>query len=300
MNEQQPKNNKTSIIIALLSIVIIIQAIKIFLDYREKKQVRQELAVITTERDNTVAELQSVKNDLESKIAEVKKLGGDVADLKKARDEVQAELRKSKSRSAKALKELNDRIDGYRELLLRKDTEITKLKEANQNLLTQVTELKSAQNNLGDSINNLISTKQKLQDKVNTAAQLRAENIAVLAVNNRGKEKKPPFRNRQLSKLKIQFNLADNKVTEIGAQKIYWRILSKNGQVIFDVEKGSGTFMLKGKEEFYTATQEILFDNTRQLVSLEFGKGSPYPSGEYIAELYAKDYIIGTAKFSVK
>lgn len=304
MNEQ-PKNNKTSIIIALLSIVVLIQAIKIFLDYRERKEVKQQLEVITTERDHTVAELKLVKIDLDNKIAEVKKLGGDIEDLTKAHNEVVAELKKNKSRSASALKELNSRIDGYRELLLHKDKEIAKLKAANEDLVTQVTELKTTQSKiqtkLGDSINNLLTTKQKLQEKVNSASQLRAENIAVTAMNDRGKERKSPFRNRQIAKLKIQFTLADNKITDIGGQKIFWRIINnKNGQVIFDVNKGSGTFIVNGKEEFYTVAQEILFDNTKQQVSLMFEKVSDYPSGEYTAELYARDYIIGTSKFSVK
>jgi len=301
MNEQEkPKNNKTSIIIALLSIVVLIQAIKIFLDYREKEEVRQQLGAITAERDHTVSELESVKADLDGKIAEVNRLGGDVADLTKARDEAAAELKKNKERSADALKTLNGKIEGYRELLLHKDEEIAKLKAANENLVTQVTKLQTTQNNLGDSINSLLSTKKKLQEKVNSAAQLRAENIAVTSMNDRGKEKESPFRNRQIAKLKIRFTLADNKAADIGARKFFWRIVNKNGQVIFDVNKGSGTFMLNGKEEFYTAAQEILFDNTKQEISLLFEKGSDYPSGDYIAELYAQDYIIGTSAFSVK
>jgi cell division protein ZapB len=70
--------------------------------------------------------------------------------------------------------------------------------------------------------------------------------------------------------------------------------------VIFDVAKGSGTFIFNGKEEFYTAQQEILFDNTRQKLFFLYDKGSEYASGNYTVEIYAQDYLIGTTGFVVK
>ena len=78
------------------------------------------------------------------------------------------------------------------------------------------------------------------------------------------------------------------------------RIIDENGQVLFDVTRGSGTFIYNGKEEFYTASQEILFDNTKQRLSYLYEKGSEYASGTYIVEIYCDDYMIGTGKFVVK
>jgi predicted membrane protein len=43
------RNNKTSIIIALMAIIIIIQGIKIYLDTKEKQEVKTQL--ITTEEE---------------------------------------------------------------------------------------------------------------------------------------------------------------------------------------------------------------------------------------------------------
>jgi hypothetical protein len=70
--------------------------------------------------------------------------------------------------------------------------------------------------------------------------------------------------------------------------------------VLFDVARGSGTFMYQSKEEFYTAAQEILFDNTKQQLSFIYDKGSEYPSGTYDLEIYADDYQIGKGQFVVK
>ena len=61
-----------------------------------------------------------------------------------------------------------------------------------------------------------------------------------------------------------------------------------------------GTFIYNDKEEFYTAAQEILFDNTKQRLSFLYEKGSDYASGTYTLEVYTDDYQMGSGKFVVK
>jgi cell division protein ZapB len=58
--------------------------------------------------------------------------------------------------------------------------------------------------------------------------------------------------------------------------------------------------MIGGKEEFYTAAQEILFDNTRQKLSFLYDKGSDYDGGTYSLEIYTDNYLIGNGQFVVK
>jgi cell division protein ZapB len=294
------KSSKSAITIVILLIIIVIQSVKIYLDYQEKVQVKQQL--VTTEEDlaGTMQRLNDVKAELDQKITEIQKLGGDVEDLKKAKAEVEKELRRSNARSTKALTELKDRLEGYEELLKLKDQEIEKLKEVNKELFTENKTLKTKQNKLSDSIVSLEKNKKELASKVAIASQLKAENIIVKALNEKGKERDAPFKNRWFKKLKVEFNLADNKVAPIEGKKILIRVIDANSQVIFDVARGSGTFMLNNKEEFYTAAQEILFDNTKQKLTFFYEKGSDYSEGNYIVEIYAEGYKIGTVGFEVK
>ena len=74
----------------------------------------------------------------------------------------------------------------------------------------------------------------------------------------------------------------------------------ENRQVIFDVAKGSGTFLLGGKEEFYTLAQELLFDNSKQKLSFLYDKGSDYASGNYTVDIYTDGYLMGSMQFAVK
>lgn len=305
MTDEQPatqprKSNKAAIIIALMAIIIIIQGIKIYLDTKEKQQVRTELTTTEAELATTMQRMNEIRTELDLRIAEVTKLGGDVADLERAKAEIENELRRNKRATGKEIKALKDRVEGYELLLKTKDEEIEKLKSVNTQLLTENKSLKTQKNQLGDSINRLSQTKEDLASKVAIASQLKAENIRIVAVNDRGRERESPFKNRQVGKLKIEFNIAENNVAPIEGKKIMIRIIDENNQVLFDVARGSGTFLVEGKEEFYTASQDILFDNTKQKLTYLYDKGSDYASGTYKLEVYTDNYFMGSGEFVVK
>lgn len=294
------KSSRNVIIISILSIVILVQFVKMYLDHKDKQEAETTIASTEEELASTLQQLNTIKLELDQKISEIQKLGGDVTELQKAKAEIETELKRSRRANGQVIKELKDRVEGYEELLKLKDEELDKLKSVNKELLSENTTLKTEKNQLGDSINRLAQTKDELATKVSIASQLKAENVSIKALNDKGKERESPFKNRQLEKLKVDFNLAENNVAPIEGKKIMIRIIDQNNQVLFDVSRGSGTFIYNGKEEFYTAAQEILFDNTKQKLTYLYEKGSEYAAGSYTLEIYCEDYKIGSGKFEVK
>ena len=143
-------------------------------------------------------------------------------------------------------------------------------------------------------------TEEKLSEKVQIASRLEIENIKVAALNQKGKAKEDEFRARQIDKLKVDFNIVKNDVAPVSGKEILMRVIDDNDNVLFDVARGSGTFVLDGKETFYTAKQEILFDNTQQPVSFLYDKGSEYLPGRYVMEVYTDGYLMGSKSFRVK
>ncbi|MCU0420609.1 MAG: chromosome segregation protein SMC [Cyclobacteriaceae bacterium] len=294
------KSSKSPVIIALLGAIVIAQSAWIYFDYKKDVVVQEQKIEVEEELATTMQKLNDISKELDQKIIEIEKLGGDISELQKAKAEIEKEMRRSTQRSSKAINELKAKVEGYEELLKIKDEEIDQLKAVNKELFTENRTLKTTQNKLSDSINRLSKNKEELATKVAIASQLKAENFVLRAVNNKGKERDSPFKNRQIEKLKIEFTLAENKVAPIEGKNILIRIVDENGQVLFDVARGSGTFMFNGKEEFYTASQEILFDNTRQKITFFYEKGSDYVPGSYTLEAYADDYLMGSATFEVK
>lgn len=298
MAEQSGKKNKSkrALVIAFVSILVIVNGIKLYLDHEEKKELNNELAM-------QEVELDSINMELDLRIEEIRKLGGDVEELTRAKEDLEEQkewLETNREANRKLIQRLAAKVDGYEELLVIKDEEIEKLKSLNQELLTENTELKTEKTQLSRSIRQLNQNQEQLEEKIAIASRLEAENISLVAINSRGKEREAPFRSRQIDQLKVEFNIAKNDVAPIEGKNIMIRILDSNGQVLFDVARGSGTFMIDGKEEFYTANQEILFDNTGQLITFVYDKGSSYESGEYTMEIYTEGYLMGSTKFVVK
>jgi hypothetical protein len=294
------RNNKSTVLIAVMAVIIVVQGVIIYLDSKEKQEVIERVTSTEQELASTMQRLDEIKAELNQKIEEVTKLGGDVSDLQAAKTEIENEFKRSKRATGKEIKALKDRVEGYELLLKNKDEEIEQLKVVNKELLTENKTLKTQKNVLGDSINKLSQTKKELDKKVEIASQLKVENVRIVALNERNKERESPFKPKQISKLKIDFNIAENTVAPIEGKKIMIRIIDENGQVLFDVARGSGTFLFNGKEEFYTASQEILYDNTKQKISFLYDKGSEYASGNYTLEIYTDDYLMGKGDFTVK
>jgi cell division protein ZapB len=296
--EKESKNsNRKIIIIAFLVVIVAVVGVKFYLDSeKENEQLQQNL-------EETYSELDSISTQLDLKIAEIETLGGDITELQLIRKNLEAEkedLKKSNNWAANQIQRYKDKVGGYEELLNLQDEKIKKLEAINKELLSENTNLKSEKNVLNDSISRLKNNREELEDKVEMASRLKAENIKIIAINSRGRERDDKeFKPRHIEKIKIQFNLAENNVAQPEGKEIILRVINPIGNALFDVATGSGSFMINGKEMFYTAKQEILFDNTKQELSFIYDRGEEYEEGVYQLELYADDYIIGKEKFIV-
>jgi len=291
------RSGKTLIYVVIALVILLVGAIT-FLLVRENyiKERNAELMVAYTRLD-------SISNQLDQKISEIELLGGDIEELTLVRDSLildKEQLMKSKVRTTRQMRALRGRVEGYKELLLMKDAEIVELKKVNDELVSENIELKTEKNVLTQDLRKAKKTQKKLSEKVAVASRLVAENIDIAAVNTRGKEKKNEFRARNIDKLKVTFNIAKNDVAPVEGKDIFMQITDANDNVLFDVARGSGTFVLDGKETFYTAKQVILFDNTEQNLSFIYDKGSEYLPGRYVMEIYTDGYLMGRKSFKVK
>ena len=296
-SSEPKKSNKTLIyVVAGLAVLLVAALVVNFIRENNLKEKNAELMV-------AYSRLDSIGNEMQAKIIEIEQLGGNIDTLQMIKDSLEtekADLLEFRDRSYKEINRLKSRVEGYRELLVMKDTEIAELKKVNESLVVENTELKTERNELTQTIREAKKTEEQLTEKVQIASRLEIENIMVAALNAKGKAREDEFRARQIDKLKVEFNIAKNDVAPISGKEILMRIIDDNENVLFDVARGSGTFVLDGKETFYTAKQEILFDNTQQVVSFLYDKGSEYLPGRYVMEVYTDGYLMGKKSFRVK
>jgi cell division protein ZapB len=303
--QNQEKQGSRKILLTIFIIVLIaLNGVLLYLNIKNKEESQQKDVVIQAkdaELDANTVKLDSISKQLDLRIAEVQRLGGDVEQLTAAKEQLEKDKVSLRTASNAERRRLMEKVSDYETLLTAKDEEIAKLKNVNQELFTENTTLKTKANQLNESISAVEKEKQVLAEKVAIAAALKTENLAINAINERGKERDGgSYKARQLDKIKVSFNLAENKVAEVAAKDIYMRLIEPDGAALFDLATGGGTFIVEGKESFYTAKKEILFDNSRQVVTFVYDKGNPYKEGKHIVELYADGYMIGQGSFVVK
>ncbi len=300
MSEGGNTNKKQQSIVIALAILLVLALVKIGIDYTTNKSLSADNMQKQEELTETYFSLDSVSSELDKKIRTITELGGEVDTLLKVKEQLEKEKEAIRTRSNREIGQLKARVEGYRELLVAQDAEIVKLKAINEELLTENTGLKEEKNELTASIRTLNQSKDKLEEKVALASQLKVENMVIAAVNSRGKETVGEFKNRQIESIKVTFNIAENKVAPVDGKDVLVRIIAPDGNVLFDVTRGSGTFMFENREMYFTAKQEILFDNTRQKLSFIYEKGSEYAIGIHKVEVYTDGYLMGAGSFTVK
>lgn len=287
---------RRDIIISIIVVLVVVQAVNLFFKIRTDREYNAEM-------EKTKEQITILEHELTERMTEIASLGGDVEDLQKAIAELEEEkefLQVNRKYNQEEIRNLKNKVDGFQELLVLKDEEIAKLKNINEELAAENVVLKTEKNELTATLGEEKQNRQELEERMAIAGRLRAENIRILAINSRGRIRETDFKSRFIDQIRTEFNIAENELAPIEGKDIMVRIVGPDGNILFDVATGSGTFMFNGKEEFYTAKQQILFDNTMQKLVFDYNKGSEWEPGRYELEVYTEDYLMGEKAFLVK
>jgi hypothetical protein len=271
--------------------------------------------------------LDSISNQLEVRMIQIKKLGGRVNELEAARQQILEDQKAiTENPDEMGQIEIHSKLAYYLRLIGQKDLEIKKLRKENFVLSARNDSLSREAKILQDGLTNVqkalrdssltFGVKQKelsersrilevrnqeLADKVNVAAALRAEGVNVYAISTRGKETGAQNQKaKKLEKIRVIFHLQENALATKEIKTVFLRIIEPTGVTLSDYSIGSGTFSFKGKDLVYTAKQRIFYENNHQSVEFIYSRPNSYREGRHEIELYAEGFLIGLGSFEVR
>lgn len=300
------RKNNTGLVIGLI-LMTIVAAVFGYLYYQEHEITNKQdtdLHARVTELAASEIKLDSISKQLDARILEVQGLGGDVAELQKVKASLEQDrvsLRKGNALMGKKVKE-------YEDFLTKKDEEIAQLREENQQLISQNetlvqtnTTLETSKKAVSDSLTGVISKNTELESKVTMAAALRARSVKVYAISSKGKVREGEgVKAKRVDKVRVDFILEKNPLTLTDNKTVYMRIIDPAGATISDAATGSGEFDYNGQKQGYTISQDIVYGNNNQDVSILYDRATPFSKGTYTIELYSEGFSIGEGSFSVK
>lgn len=315
--EPQDRNSLYKIGLLIATCIIIILAYMLYTATQKTNNqdviINQKIEELTWVRTR----LDSISTQLDAKISEIKDLGGKVEELERLKAKLAKDQLALRNTSEFDKTQYEDKINEYIALLAEKDQLIAQLRSENESLVKEKgilaqekegvirenTGLKVEKEELSKSIEEVSSKNEELKKKIRVGAQLKAQNIQVLAVNSRGKvQDGGKYKSKKVSQLLVVFNLPSNPIADQNDKEIIMRLIDPDGAVISDSALGSGIFNFEGKELAYTSKKVIDYTSNDQKVEMIFTRGEavPYRSGNYMIELYAEGFKIGQGNFIVK
>lgn len=321
-SEQEKRLQRTIWLLGLL--VCVLGGSLVLTIYRPdwyRLQMNQETFVA-----NAQERLDSISQQLQVRMVQIKKLGGRISELETARLQILGDQKELQEHPEMGQEQFERKLAYYLRLLGQKDQEIKKLRRENGVLLARNDSLSREAQLLKDGLTNVqkalrdssltFDVKQKelsersrvlevrnqeLAEKVNVAAALRAEGVNVYAISSRGKESGVQNQKaKRIEKIRVMFHLQTNPLATKEIKTIYLRIIEPTGNTLSDYALGSGAVMFKGKELTYTAKQRIFYENNHQSVEFIYARPNAYREGRHEIELYSEGFLIGLGSFEVR
>ncbi len=222
----------------------------------------------------------------------------DIEDLKSRIQKVINDKNATASQLAEArrlIKQLKGNIEMYA-------AEIEKLKGENLQLTEEkrvITIERDAVRKNYDSATVVIKEKENIIDIGST---LHASNLNVVGIKERngGKEKETTTAKR-VDKLKISFELDENRITQSGLKEIYVNLIAPDGSVIVVPESATKFVTRDGVEKMATKKIEVDYkQGERKRIDIDLAKIQNFIPGNYKIEIYNNGFKIGEAVRSLK
>ena len=217
-----------------------------------------------------------------------------VAQLEKEQrrvEELQEELKRTKSNDAAEIMRLKKELATLREILRNYIMQIDSLNRLNQQLNTENENLRNENQQAQEHITSLTSEKETLTEKVAIASQLDATGVSAIGKNKRGKQAK---KIKDVRKFQISFTIARNVTAKTGMKSVYVRIMTPTNEVLSQ----GGTFPFENRQLEYSIRKDIEYTGEEQQVTVYWDVAQTLLSGTYRADIFADGHRIGGTTFS--
>jgi hypothetical protein len=134
------------------------------------------------------------------------------------------------------------------------------------------------------------------EDIIDVGSTLHAANFTILGIDDKrnGKEKETT-KAKKVDKIRISFDLDENRIATSGTKDLYILVTSPDGKPVAVEALGSGMFTTReGEQKSYTQKISVNYNQgQKQRVSFDWKQNSPYMTGDYKIEVYHNGFKIG-------
>jgi Tfp pilus assembly protein PilO len=292
--QKQPEKKPST---ALVVLVILLAIAVIFLGYKYYKE-SHKLGQTSEEK----AILENVKSDLEKQLRDMiveydslKTTNDSVNGLLNGEKDKIKNLLRMQATDVEKIRKYQGELETLRKVMRSYIVQIDSLNTRNRDLTSENIQVKEKLSSAETQNVELSKEKEFLNNQVQLAKVLSAKNIVASPLN---KSDKANTKVSKVAKVKVCFTVRENAVAEAGTKDIYLRIIRPDEVVL---PAGSGeTFDFNGEKVIFSAKRQLEYENKDIDMCLFWDKNADLIAGNYTIVLYAENYEIGSATFTLK
>lgn len=274
-----------TVVIALMAIVMIGMSV---LYYKQIQTLRGSSEELTIERDNLLADLDSLKVDFGNIRTENDSMRVQISSERFRADSLMERLKKERGWSYAKIKKYEKELGTLRGVLKGYIRQIDSLNKLNNRLISENTAMKRDMNGLCMRADKAEESQQELQAQVRKASVVTARDITLSALNGKDQQVKKA---RRATNLRVDFILNANTLAQLGERDIYVRVKGPDDMILGNAN--SGLFLFQGQKINYSAKRTVDYQGEDLPVAIYFG-GDSITEGRYNIELFMDGYLIGT------
>jgi len=294
----EKKNSSLSYLITLIVVLAIALMVIGYLFYTQKKEseaviekLEEYSGLVESQKDDLETELTGIIVQYDSLMTE-----NDTMNLKLAMQQDKIErLLKLRLSDTQKIRAYEKELGTIRGVLRSYIVQIDSLNTRNKELLVENVELRTKSNRVENINKQLSEEKEELITITNEAKTLVASDITGIGLNKRSREQN---RFKLIVKIRVDFILRKNSVSQPGPKMIYLRLIRPDNLVLSPPEPG--ILSINGEEIAYSANREVIYENNDVPVSIFWDNNGDLVGGNYIIELYEDGKLIGSSEFALK
>ena len=284
--DEQPKNK--SIIgyrIVIIILVVVLGALSmLYFNIHRQQQLDYELLRI--DRD-------SIQSDLGHLIEEYDNLqiSNDTMALKlEEANKLMEELKRERSWNLAKIKQYEKEVGTLRTVMKGYLRQIDSLNQLNKKLIDENVGYRKEISSITLRAEVAEEKAAELNNIVRQGSVLRARDISLVALNERGKD---ISRIKNAARLRADFVLSANELANPGERTIYLRIISPDGYPLST--ESVPTFEFEGERLTYSASRDVDYQNEDLGVGIYYA-GRGFTAGTYAVQIYCDGYLIGSTE----
>ena len=288
--DEQPKNKSIvgyRIVIIILAVVLAALSMLYFNIHRQQ-QLDYELLRI--DRD-------SIQSDLGHLIEEYDNLqiSNDTMALKlEEANKLMEELKRERSWNLAKIKQYEKEVGTLRTVMKGYLRQIDSLNQLNKKMIDENVGYRKTISSITLRAEVAEEKAAELNNSVRQGSVLRARDISLVALNERGKE---ITRVKNAARLRADFVLSANELANPGERTLYLRIISPDGYPLST--ESVPTFEFEGERVTYSASRDVDYQNEDLGVGI-FYAGRGFTAGTYTVQVYCDGYLIGSSQIALR